>query len=150
MTGEIMEYAKGSIGRVFTVRMEHGDDILHELEGLAKKENIDYAMFVLLGAIKEADLVVGPKENMVPPDPQWDKLRDVNEVIGVGNIFLENGSPKIHLHLAAGRGDESRLVSLSNASSVFMVVEIFIMEIDGINASRQFDESKGFAPITFI
>lgn len=144
-----MEYAKGSIGRVFTVRMEHGDDILHELEGLAKQEDICSAMFVLLGAVKEVDLVVGPKENMVPPDPQWDKLRDVNEVIGVGNIFLQNGNPKIHLHSAAGRGRESRVGCLRNASSVFMVVEVFIMEIEGINAIRQFDESKGFAPITF-
>jgi predicted DNA-binding protein with PD1-like motif len=144
-----MEYAKGSIGRVFTVRMEHGDDILNELEGLAKLENIRSAMCVLLGAVKEANLVVGPKENMVPPDPQWDRLRDVNEVVGVGNIFTENGFPKIHLHLAAGRGNESRVGCLRNESEVFMVVEIFIMEIEGIDATRQFDATKGFAPIVF-
>jgi predicted DNA-binding protein with PD1-like motif len=30
-----------------------------------------------------------------------------------------------------------------------MVVEIFIMEIEGIDATRQFDATKGFAPIVF-
>ncbi|WP_406660730.1 PPC domain-containing DNA-binding protein [Methanolobus sp. ZRKC3] len=144
-----MEYTKGSIGRVFTVRMDHGDDILHELEYLAKLENIRSAMFVLLGAIKEANLVVGPKENFVPPNPMWERVRDVNEVIGVGNIFLEDGTPKIHLHSAAGRGNESRVGCLRNESEVFMVVEVFIMEIEGISATRSFDKDKGFAPITF-
>ena len=144
-----MEYAKGSIGRVFTVRVDHGDDLLYELENLAQKEDIRSAMFVLLGAVKEANLVVGPKESKVPPETQWINIDEVHEIIGVGNIFFEQEKPKIHLHSAAGRGTAPVVGCLRGKSEVFMVVEVFIMEITGISASRSFDGSRGFAPITF-
>ena len=144
-----MEYAKGSIGRVFTVRIDHGDDLLFELENLAKKEDIRSAVFMLLGAVREANLVVGPKKDKVPPETQWVNLDTVHEIIGVGNIFSEEDKPKIHLHSAAGRERESIVGCLRGKSEIFMVVEVFIMEIKGISGSRQFDERKGFAPISF-
>ncbi|WP_340820427.1 PPC domain-containing DNA-binding protein [Methanolobus sp. WCC4] len=144
-----MEYSTGSIGRVFTVRLDQGDDILSELEGLAVSEDIRSAMFMMLGAVKEASLVVGPKTNDVPPDPQWAKFSDAHELIGIGNIFREEGKPKIHLHSAAGRGDSTRTGCLRGESEVFMVVEVFIMEITGMPGERIFNPSKGFAPVTF-
>ncbi len=144
-----MEYTKGSIGRVFTVRMDHGDDLLPELEGLARAEGIMSAMFVLLGAVKEASLVVGPKENKVPPDVQWAGFQDVHEVLGVGNIFSEDGQPKIHLHAAAGRGTDSKVGCMRGKSEVFMVAEVFILELTGITAERIFDANRGFAPVRF-
>ncbi|WMW25993.1 DNA-binding protein [Methanolobus sediminis] len=144
-----MEYSQGSIGRVFTVRLDQGDDILGELEGLAVSENIRSAMFMMLGAVKEASLVVGPKENIVPPDPQWARIHDAHELIGIGNIFWENDKPKIHLHSAAGRGESTKTGCLRENSEVFMVVEVFIMEISGISASRIFDKERGFAPVCF-
>ncbi|TQD25038.1 PPC domain-containing DNA-binding protein [Methanolobus vulcani] len=146
-----MEYSQGNIGRVFTVRLDQGDDILQELEGLAVSENIKSAMFMMLGAVKEANLVVGPKENIVPPDPQWARIHDAHELIGIGNIFWESetGKPKIHLHSAAGRGESVKAGCLRENSEVFMVVEVFIMEISGISASRIFDQERGFAPVCF-
>ncbi|MDK2826205.1 Predicted DNA-binding protein with PD1-like DNA-binding motif [Methanolobus vulcani] len=144
-----MEYSQGSIDRVFTVRLDHGDDILKELESLAVSEDIRSAMFTMLGAVKEANLVVGPKENIVPPDPQWARIHDAHELIGIGNIFWENDKPKIHLHSAAGRGESTKTGCLRENSEVFMVVEVFIMEISGISASRVFDKEKGFAPVCF-
>lgn len=147
--GELMEYSTGNIGRVFTVRLDQGDDILSELEDLAVKENIRSAMFMMLGAVKQASLVVGPKINTVPPDPQWAEFNDAHELIGIGNIFMEGEKPKIHLHSSAGRADSVRTGCLRGQSQVFMVVEVFIMEITGIRAARIFDESRGFAPVSF-
>ncbi|WP_292461826.1 PPC domain-containing DNA-binding protein [Methanolobus sp.] len=144
-----MEYTKGSIGRVFTVRMDHGDDLLHELEGLARAEGIRSAMFVLLGAVKEASLVVGPKESKVPPDVQWAGFQDVHEVLGIGNIFTEDSQPKIHLHAAAGRGMEPKVGCMRGRSEIFMVAEVFILELTGITAERIFDANRGFAPVRF-
>ncbi len=144
-----MEYSKGNIGRVFTVRLDQGDDILSELEGLAVKEDIRSAMFMMLGAVKEANLVVGPKTNDVPPDPQWEHFSDAHELIGAGNIFMEDGRSRIHLHTSAGRGDSVHTGCLRERSEVFMVVEVFIMEICNMNASRIFDPERGFAPLCF-
>ncbi|SES97163.1 hypothetical protein SAMN04488587_1786 [Methanococcoides vulcani] len=147
--GGNMEYSKGNIGRVFTVRIDTGEDLLEELEGLAEKESITSAVFILLGAVAKANLVVGPKENAIPPEPMWVNYSDPHEVIGIGNIFLEEGRPKIHLHTSAGRGDNVNVGCMRGESEAFMVLEVFILEISGMDAKRAFDTAKGFAPITF-
>ncbi|MCD4704421.1 MAG: DUF296 domain-containing protein [Methanosarcinaceae archaeon] len=144
-----MEYSKGTIGRVFMVRVDHGEDLLSELEGLAVTENIHSAMFMLLGAVGNVDMVVGPRNRSVPPEPMWAGCNDPHEVLGIGNIFSDQGHPKIHLHTAAGRGEDVKIGCMRGDSETFMVFEVFIMEIDGIEAFRSFDSKKGFSPINF-
>jgi predicted DNA-binding protein with PD1-like motif len=144
-----MEYVKGRIGRVFTVRIDHGEDLILELIKLAELEQIESAVFVLLGALKEAKLVTGPKESITPPEPIWYGFDDVHEILGIGNIFLKDGKPKIHLHAGAGRGDNLKLGCLRGESEVFMVVEAFVFELEGISARRITDREQGFAPVSF-
>jgi predicted DNA-binding protein with PD1-like motif len=144
-----MEYAKGSIGRVFTVRIDHGDDLILELIKLAELERIESAVFILLGALKEGKLVTGPKENITPPEPVWSGFDDVHEILGIGNIFLMEGKPKIHLHAGAGRRDNIELGCLRGESEVFMVVEAFVFELENISARRIADKEQGFAPVSF-
>ncbi len=144
-----MEYAKGSIGRVFTVRIDHGDDLILELIKLAELEHIESAVFMLLGALKEAKLVTGPKESITPPELVWSGFDDVHEVLGIGDIFLKEGKPKIHLHAGTGRGDNIRLGCLRGESEVFMVIEAFVFELEGISARRITDRERGFAPVSF-
>ncbi len=143
-----MDYRKGSIGRMFIVRVDHGEDFLAELSGLALKEEIRSAFFILLGAIGGARLVTGPKEKSVPPDIVWSKINDAREIIGVGNIFWENGAPRIHLHGAAGNSKGMVMGCIRKEAEAFMVVEILIMEID-IQAERVLNERIGFSPVTF-
>ena len=144
-----MEYAKGRIGRVFTVRVDHGDDLILELIKLAELEHIESAVFMLLGALKEAKLVTGPKESITPPEPVWSGFNDAHEIMGIGDIFLKDGKPKIHLHAGAGRGDNVKMGCLRGESEVFMVVEAFVFELDGISARRIVDQEHGFAPVDF-
>jgi predicted DNA-binding protein with PD1-like motif len=145
-----MEYAKGRIGRVFTVRVDHGDDLILELIKLAELEKIELAVFMLLGALKEGKLVAGPKENRRPPEPVWTVFNDAREILGIGDIFQEDGRPKIHLHAGTAREDDVKLGCLRGESEVFMVVEVFIFELDGISARRIMDAEQGFAPISFM
>ena len=62
-----MEYRKGNIGRVFSVRFDEGDLFLEELIGLIKKENIRNGWFHIIGGLREADVVTGPREPTMPP-----------------------------------------------------------------------------------
>ncbi len=145
-----MEYAKGRIGRVFTVRVDHGDDLILELIKLAELEKIESAVFMLLGALKEGKLVTGPEENIRPPEPVWTGFNDAHEILGIGDIFQEDGKPKIHLHAGTGRGDNIKLGCLRGESEVFMVVEVFIFELEGISARRVMDTEQGFSPVSFL
>lgn len=143
-----MDYRKGSIGRIFAVRIDHGEDLLKELSMLAIKESIREAFFIMLGAVGSAELVVGPEEKVVPPTTVWSSFDDAREIFGVGNIFMENGAPKIHLHANAANSNEIVTGCIRKKVEAFMVVEVFIVEID-ILAERKFDGKIGFSPITF-
>ncbi|AKB28368.1 hypothetical protein MSSIT_1649 [Methanosarcina siciliae T4/M] len=144
-----MEYTKGRIGRVFVVRVDHGDDLILELIKLAELEKIEAAVFMLLGALREGKLVTGPKENRRPPEPVWTGFNDAHEILGIGDIFQENGKPKIHLHAGTARENSVKLGCLRGESEVFMVVEVFIFELEGISARRIMDTEQGFSPVNF-
>src|SRR5574341_470910 len=143
-----MDYRKGSITRVFIARVDHGEDLLAELSGLARKENIKSAFFIVLGAMGSAQLVTGPEKKVVPPVTVWSAFDDVREILGAGNIFRENGAPKIHLHAAAGSAGGFTMGCIRKTAEAFMVLEIFIMETD-ITGERKVDEKIGFSPIVF-
>jgi predicted DNA-binding protein with PD1-like motif len=133
---------------LFVVRIDHGEDVIAELLELALKEDISSAFFLMLGAVSEAELVTGPKEKIVPPVTVWSSLSDVREIVGAGNIFRENGTPKVHLHAAAGSNKGITMGCVRKKAQAFMVVEIFIIETD-IAAERVFDEKIGASPIRF-
>ena len=143
-----MDYRKAYLKRVFAVRIDHGEDVIDELSKLAAKENISSAFFIMLGALGGAELVTGPKEKAIPPTTVWAKFSDAREIIGAGNIFLEKGEPKVHLHGAAGGSKGMVMGCFRKKVEAFMVVEVFIMEMD-IQAERVFDEKTGFSPIRF-
>jgi len=145
-----MDYRKGSIGRVFAVRVDHGEDVLSELSKLAVKEDIRSAFFMMLGAMGSADLVTGPEDKVVPPSVVWSKFDDAREILGAGDIFREKGAPKIHLHGAAGSSSRGITMGcIRKYAQAFMVVEIFIVEMD-IAAERVYNEKIGFSPMTFL
>ncbi len=124
-----MEYRTGCIGRVFVARIDHGEDLLAELEGLARLEDIRQAFFILIGAVRDLCLVTGPKEDTVPPDPVWSSITDVQEILGVGNILRTGDTPAIHLHAALGRDEAARVGCLRERVSVYLTVEAFVIEM---------------------
>ncbi|WP_370572463.1 PPC domain-containing DNA-binding protein [Methanomethylovorans sp.] len=144
-----MEYTAGTIGRVFFLRVDHGEDLIEALQTVSRKENIRSAFFFLLGAIEQAELVAGPRAACVPPVPMWVKIGTPHEIIGIGNVFYEGEGPKVHLHCSIGRDEIVRTGCLRNQSKAFMVNEVCILEISGINAARVNDIEKGYSPVIF-
>ncbi len=144
-----MEYTTGNIGRIFFLRVDHGEDLIEALQIISKKENIRSAFFFLLGAISQAELVAGPKEASVPPVPIWVKIETPHEIIGIGNVFYEGDDPRVHLHCSIGRDEIARTGCLRNQSKAFMVNEVCILEISGMVATRRNDGLKGYSPVTF-
>ncbi|MDR2944031.1 MAG: DUF296 domain-containing protein [Methanosarcinales archaeon] len=144
-----MEYRVGNIGRVFTVRMDHGEDLAESLKTLASTENIQAATFVLLGAVESGNLVAGPKKNERPPNKMWTSFEEAHEVVGAGNLFREKGEPVIHLHAGLGRAGDARIGCVRKENQVFMVIEAFVFELTGFEAERVWNGAEGYAPITF-
>ena len=74
------------------------------------------------------------------------ELREAGEFVvsvGVGMLFAHEGNPSLHFHAGIGRGD-SALVGCPRAGmSVYLVLEVIITELVGVEARREHDPESG-------
>lgn len=145
-----MEYRTGTVGRTFVVRFDHGDDFHGELLTLIKKENIRNGWFHCIGGLLEADVVIGPKEPTMPPEPIWQEVRSPRELLGTGSILWdEHDEPKIHLHTSLGDHGTAMTVCTRKGTKVYLIVELYIVEIIGFNATRPWFSQGEFNKVAF-
>ncbi len=145
-----MDYSCGSIGRIFTIRFDDGDDFLSGIVDLARKEDIQAGWFNIIGGLSQAEVVTGPKEPTMPPEPIWHTVDTAQEVIGVGSIFRdENNEPKIHLHTALGHHGETMTVCVRKGTKTYLILEVYLIEIKGLKATRPWFDKGQFNQLTF-
>jgi len=138
-----MKYQIGNTGRIVVAKFDDHDDVLKNLNEIAKNENIRNAVFWLVGGMREGKIVVGPETDELPPKPVWKELGESHEILGIGTIFWFEDEPKIHLHGAFGKKDMLKIGCLRENAETFLVLEAIIMEIDGVNAIREIDPKIG-------
>ncbi|HXY55426.1 MAG TPA: PPC domain-containing DNA-binding protein [Nitrospirota bacterium] len=138
-----MKYKQGSFGRVFVLKFEDKDEILEEMKKVATKERIMVGTIMLLGGMRSAGIVSGPKEAVIPPDPLWVNFSDGREVLGIGTLFWKGEEPIIHLHGAIGREKETFTGCIRKDSTVFLVIEAVLTEILGIDAHKALNDRTG-------
>lgn len=144
-----MDYRTGKFGRVVTIRFDHGEDLLKGLKEIVLREKIKSCWFQIVGALGQAGVVIGPKEPVVPPEPVWQEVNDVREVIGSGSIHMDADEPKIHLHAVMGHHGETLTGCVRRNSKVYLTLEVILFELLGLNASRPWDEENGCNLLTF-
>lgn len=138
-----MHYKQVQPGRIFLITVEHGENIITSLEQLAKKEHITAAYLQLLGACKHAQLVIGPKKPVLPPQRETETIKNTaSECIGFGTLFLQTGKPIIHLHLALGNKKITKIGHLLHKHEVFIIAEIILVELTHCSATRVWDKQK--------
>ena len=145
-----MDYQTGKIGRVIVARGFDGEDVYEEIESIAAKEGVSSAAVMLIGGLRSARVVVGPKSPTGPIEPQYAEFDDAREVAGVGTIFrdCDDDSPKLHLHAAIGRRDEVLVGCPRGGAKIFCVLEVVIIEIEGLDASRALDRELALKLLT--
>ncbi|MBN2138329.1 MAG: DUF296 domain-containing protein [Sedimentisphaerales bacterium] len=139
-----MEYAVGKTGRVIAARLFEGEDLYECIEGLAQKENIKSAAVFITGGFRKADIVVGPKQEEPKIVPDFRQFIGPGEVLGVGTIYCDDDGPKMHIHSAVGKGDQAVVGCPRGGAKTFLILEVTIIEIEGIEAQRKLDEKTGF------
>jgi predicted DNA-binding protein with PD1-like motif len=140
-----MKYQTGRAGKIIVARFEDGEDVLANITAIARDESLRAAVLYLVGGMKGGRFVVGPEKEEMPPRPVWRELEESHEVIGIGTIFWEGDTPKVHLHGAYGKRDKVRMGCMREDTSTFLVLEAVIMEIEGIEAERALDPVSGMA-----
>ena len=145
-----MDYQTGKIGRVIVARGFEGEDVYEEIESIAAKESVRSAAVILIGGLRSARVVVGPKSPTGPIEPQYTEFDDAREIAGVGTIFrdCDDEMPRLHLHAVIGRGDEVLAGCPRGGAKVFCVLEVVILEIEGIDATRALDPELALKLLT--
>ena len=147
-----MDYRTGSIGRVLAIRFDQGDDLLEGLKEIVLKENIKNGWFQILGGVRNAEVVTGPKEPVMPPDPVWRNVDEAREVVGTGSVYLDTvdgTEPRIHLHAAMGHHGDTLTACIRENTRVYLILEVMLFELQGFDASRPWYEEGGFNRLTF-
>lgn len=144
-----MDYRTGSIGRVLSIRFDHGDDLLEGLKEIILKEKIRSGWFQILGGVIQAGVVTGPKEPTMPPDPVWREVDEAREVLGSGSVHMDGEEPRIHLHAAMGHHGDTLTACIRKNTKVYLILEVILFELKGIDASRPWYEEGGFNRLTF-
>lgn len=145
-----MDYQTGKIGRVIVARGAEGEDLYREIESIAAKEGVDSAAVILIGGLRSGRVVVGPKSPTGPIEPNFTEFDDAREIAGVGTIFrdADDNSPTLHLHAAIGRGDQTIAGCPRGGAKIFCTLEVVILEIEGLDASRAMDPELALKLLT--
>ena len=144
-----MDYEVGQIGRVIVARGFDGEDVYAGIESIAAKEGIASGMAIAVGGLRSGKVVVGPEDADADTlKPMMREFNDAREIAGVGTIFSDDEGAKLHLHGAIGRGDEVIAGCPRGGASVFCVLEIVIIELLGVQASRDVDSQFALKLLT--
>lgn len=131
-----MDYDIGTIGRVVVARARDGEDIYAGIEDIARRENLRSAVVLAVGGMRKGKLVVGPQQPTGPIEPTWAEFDDAREILAVGTIFWDEADPVLHLHAGVGRGEKTLVGCPRGGASVFCVLEVILLEVSGLDASR--------------
>ncbi|MHC4070904.1 MAG: PPC domain-containing DNA-binding protein [Planctomycetota bacterium] len=144
-----MEYAVGKTGRIIAARLFEGEDLYESIHKIAVAEDIKSAAVFITGGFREANVVVGPKQEEPTVVGKFRKFAGPGEVLGVGTIYCDNEEPKLHIHTAIGKADEVMIGCPRDGTKTFLILEVTIIEIDGLNAERELDEKTGLSLLRF-
>jgi predicted DNA-binding protein with PD1-like motif len=141
-----MKVAEGTLGRVFVLRLEHGERLPDCVEQFALERGVARAFCALVGGVDGGTLVTGPVDaNAMPPVPALSALLGAHEAAAVGTLFPDaEGRPRLHMHGAFGRGEETRVGCIRPGIDVWTIGEFMIIELLGMEMTRRRDLATGF------
>lgn len=137
-----MQYQTGKPGRIVVIRFGDGEDVLAGIEEICRTENIRAACFNVVGGMKRGRYVVGPESESMPPKPVWRDLQESHEALGFGTVFWHEEQPKVHFHGAYGKHDSVKAGCMREGNEAFLVLEVVITEILGVNIVRELDPAS--------
>jgi uncharacterized protein len=142
-----MKSAEGKIGRVFVIRLEDDDIIPNCIERFAVEKGIFCAQVILVGGVDKGQVVCGPRySDKMPPEPMLLPVDGAHEVVGAGVLAIgPAGKPVLHIHAALGRSGQTLTGCLRPGVDTWLIGEVILLELTGIDARRALDEKSGFA-----
>ena len=133
-----MDYKR--YGDTIIARMDKGEEILTQLEAIARREEIRLASVSALGATD--DMTVGVFRTAEKKYYANHFTGDMEIVSLTGTVSTMDGKPYLHLHMSAGDAEGHVFGGHLNRAVVSATCEMVIRIIDG-QAERVHDASVG-------
>lgn len=145
-----MEYSVGQVGRVVVARLYEGEDLHASIDKIVREANIRCASVLIVGGFRTAAVVVGPEQEKPQIVPRFTTFTGPGEVLGVGSLYWDDAGPRLHIHTAIGKDGQSLIGCPRHDVRTFLILEITIIEITGIEATRQLDPGSGMKLLRLI
>jgi len=142
-----MQFTEGQFGRVFALRLEHGEPMPDVLEEFCIDHNVKTGMAIMVGGADDgSNLVVGPEDgDGIPVNPMVTALQGTHEAGAVGTIFPNaDGKPVLQMHAACGREQSTITGCIRKGIKTWHILEIILIEMTGLDMARLKDDVTGF------
>ena len=132
---------KGKVGIIFFSRLFEGEDLAEAIKKRVIESGIKAGFFLLIGTLKDA--VLGYYKSGQYKTIQLEGPLEIASCIG--NIAVdENGELIIHAHIVVSdEKGEAFGGHLMKDSHVGATAELVMVEAEGVNLQRTFDEKTG-------
>ncbi len=138
-----MEYRQGKLGRVFVAKLNDGESIYEAVEEIAVSESVSSAVVMAVGGIRSGKVVTGPENPNGKVIPHYEEFDDARELVGFGTLFPQDGKPLLHFHAGIGREDTALVGCPRAGMTVYLTLEVVMIEIEGIDGERSYDPEYG-------
>ncbi len=138
-----MQYTEGKPGRVFIVRVDHGEDLIATLVQFLTDHQVNCGYIRFMGALESGQIVTGPEVLCLPPDLHVESFSGGLEVIGMATITPDNNVSHLHIHASVGRGKRVLTGCLRGEAITYIVIEAVVTELIGVDVRRESDPVTG-------
>ena len=130
--------------RTFAIVLDRGDEPMSMLERFAAERSVTAARLSAIGAFERATLGYFDWERK---DYERIQVEEQVEVLSLlGDVALDRGKPKLHIHVVLGRRDGSTLGGHLLEASVRPTLEVLLVDSPGY-LRRERDPVTGLALI---
>ena len=130
--------------RTFAIVFDRGDEPMSMLERFAAERSVTAARLSAIGAFERATLGYFDWERKDYERIQVEEQVDVLSLLG--DVALDRGKPKLHIHVVLGRRDGSTLGGHLLEASVRPTLEVLLVDSPGY-LRRERDPVTGLALI---
>jgi hypothetical protein len=123
---------------------ETGEEVIETLTRFAKERHISAGHFTAIGAFSDAGIGYYDWQKK---DYLRNEIKEQVEVVSlIGDIAVDNGTPKIHAHVVVGKRDGSAMAGHLLDGHVRPTLELVLDDSSG-QLRRRFDPESGLGLI---
>ncbi len=130
--------------RTFAVVMETGDEVVSALETFANDSKLDASRITAIGAFSRVTLGYFDWEKKAYERIELDEQVEVLALLG--DVALQDGRPKLHLHVVVGRRDGRAMGGHLLSAIVRPTLEVLLVDSPR-HLRREIDAATGLALI---